>query len=72
MKKLLAVIAIISLIAVPAYAKPCGCQKHAAMPEKSMKATKSRGTEISSANRKAHEAAKAEKEAIKAEPKAAK
>ena len=65
MKKIFALIAIVALMAVPAYAD-CGCKKKANATSKS-KATESRGTVVSAANQKAHEAAKTEKEAVKAE-----
>jgi hypothetical protein len=65
MKKLMAVVAIISLMAVPAYAT-CGCQKKSMDVPKAEKKSASKGTQISAANKKAHMAAKAEKKEIKA------
>lgn len=79
MKKLLVVLAIISLMAAPAYAKcgcqkkaepkPCGCKKHVDPCGCKKQSSESKGTQISAANQKAHAEAKTEKEAIKTEAK---
>lgn len=70
MKKIFAIVAIVALMAIPAHAD-CGCKKKG-QSMKNPHGSKGRGTQVSAANQKAHETAKTEKEAVKAETSASK